>query len=117
MAVQMKGSADDLVLKVNKSEYDGTISKLDGYIDELKDIASEYETQKNRVNEFYSGQETKELQKAVQKNIETVYKAIAYAEGQRNSIKAMLDKKQATENTMADAIQGAIQVAERVISL
>ncbi len=110
-------SAEDLLLNVSESKFVNTVTVLQGYVSELQDIVSEYETKKNEIEGFYSGKDTDTAKAAVEENIKTVNNTINYANEQIKSIQELLANKATTESQVSDALGNALELARNVTGL
>ena len=107
-------NAGELELQVEKSVYEATIAKLEGYMNSLEDCRSRLQEKKNQVNDIWTDDQATEYQESVQVNIENVEKGIKITQKHIDELRRVLELKGAAESIIGTALDAAKEAALKV---
>lgn len=109
-------AAEDLVLKVDVTAYNTTLTTLEGYVTQLKNLAGQYESKRSEIATIWTEDNAEQYTQAIDENIRKVNTAIQAVQEQIAQIKNLLEKKEYTSGVISSAVTAAIQVAKELFT-
>ena len=107
-------AAGELNLKVDQNVYEASISELEGYLQKLYTLLSDFQTKRSEVDNIWEDAEAEQYKAAIDKNIANVEHGIKITQNQIYELRKLLDVKGATEGIIRTAIETAAAAADNV---
>ena len=103
--------AAELQLHVNKSDYESLIQQLDGKLNEMFSLLSDYKTLKNDVNSFIEDSDSnfQNMQATVDANIDAVRRAIGITQSSKDSLQKTVDQMDDFSSNVANMMQNTAE--------
>ena len=103
--------AEELNLKVDQNVYEQAISRLEGYVQKLYTLLTDYQTKRAQVDEIWQDEEADKYKEAIDVNIEKVQQAIDATNTQIFQLRKLLETKGSAKTVIGSVVDDAIQIA------
>lgn len=109
--------ATELLLHANKSDYEALIGQLDGKLNELRSVLSEYQTLKNDVEMFIQDGDSnfENMRANVQANIDAVQRAIGVTQSAKDGLQKTVDQMDEASANISNLMTEAAEFAGNTI--
>ena len=104
--------AEELNLKVDQNVYESAISRLEGYVQKLYTLLTDYQTKRTQVDEIWQDEEADKYKEAIDVNITKVQEAIDATNTQIYQLRKLLDTKSSAKTVISSVVDEAVEIAQ-----
>ncbi len=103
-----------LNINIEDARYENAISLLQGYVSELEGVVAEYQTLNNTVSQCYETDQTQELQKVIQANINNINRSIGATNLNIERFQEIKENATTTNSNISSALNTALSEVEHL---
>lgn len=109
--------AIELALHVNKSDYENLIGQLDGKLNEMTTLLSDYQGLKSRVDTFIQERDSnfQNMQANVDNNIDAVRRAMGFTMTAKDNLQKTVDQMDDMASNVGNLMKTAAETATNAI--
>lgn len=106
--------AEELNLKVDQNVYENAISRLEGYVQKLYTLLTDYQTKRSQIDEIWQDDEAEKYKEAIDVNISKVQEAIDATNTQIYQLRKLLETKGNAKTVISGLVDEAIEIAQNL---
>lgn len=100
-------AAGELNLKVDQSVYEAKISELEGYLQKLYTLLSDFQAKRSEVDNIWEDADAEEYKQTIDTNMQNVEHGIKITQNQIYELRKLLEVKSTTEGAIKTTIEAA----------
>jgi len=104
--------AGELNLKVDLATYEQTISRLEGYVNQLKGKLDDYEAKRREIDDIWEDEQATRYKRGIDSSIAKITDAMNATRTQIDQLQKLLEEKRKSENTIGNIVEDVVTIVD-----